>query len=88
MFTSKALYAMSMFGVGEIVGSNIMGAVVDKFGPKMGTVMNNFNILAMVLVTLINFHVLKYDFLSFLLCFTWGWLDGSLNSHVNQNLGF
>jgi hypothetical protein len=42
----------------------------------------------MVAITLLNIHVLKYDVLSFLMTGMWGFLDGSLNTHVNNNLGF
>jgi len=31
---SKCLFAMSLFGVGEIAGSQVMGMVIDKFGAK------------------------------------------------------
>jgi len=77
-----------LFGFGEIFGSQAMSLVIEKFGAKKASFMNLANILAMVTITLINLHVLKYNFLSFFMCFVWGWLDGSVNTHVNQNLGF
>jgi len=42
----------------------------------------------MLAITIVNLNVQRYGYLSFLMCFVWGWLDGSLNIHVNQNLGF
>ena len=36
--TSKALFAMSCFGVGEILGSTVMGKNIDRFGPQKGTI--------------------------------------------------
>ena len=86
--TSKGLMALVFFGVGEITGSQVMGQIIDKFGPVRGSYQNCLNIIVMVIIMEINIHVLKFDVYSFLMTFAWGWLDGSLNIHVNSHLGF
>jgi len=73
---------MSFFGLGEIFGSQVMGMVIDKVGANKATFMNLANILAMIAITIYNLHDLTYNYLSFFMCFVWGWLDGSLNIHV------
>jgi hypothetical protein len=65
-----------------------MGMIIDKFGPVRGSYQNCLNILIMIAVTLFNLHILEFDVLTYLMTFCWGWLDGSLNIHCNQNLGF
>ena len=60
-----------------------MGIVIDKFGPVRGSYMNCANILVMIGITIFNLHVLEFDVFTFLMTFTWGWLDGSLNIHLN-----
>lgn len=59
-----------------------MGQVIDKVGAKKATFMNLANILAMIAITLYNLHDLEYGYLSFIMCFVWGWQDGSLNIHI------
>jgi len=80
--TSKGLMAMTMFGFGEVFGSQFMGKVIDKVGAKKATFLNLFNIIVMVAITTINLRVLRYNVLSFIMCFVWGWQDGSLNIHI------
>jgi hypothetical protein len=53
-----------------------------------GSYQNCLNILLMVFIMVLNIHVLKFDILTFFMTFMWGWLDGGLNTHCNQNLGF
>ena len=77
-----------LLGVGEIAGALTMGWIIDKFGAIRGSYQNCLNILLMLDIMLINIHILRFDALTYLMTFTWGWLDGSLNIHVFQNLGF
>jgi predicted MFS family arabinose efflux permease len=66
------MLAMVLFGVGEILGCFFIGFIVDKLGSKKAVLFNLAILAAMFSVTFIYIHIYEYGFLSFLMCFLWG----------------
>ena len=85
---SYALYGMVCFGFGEVFGGIMMGHIIDRYGSKMGSLKNVVLIVIMTATTYGSLCILEYNYLSFIMCFTWGYLDGAINIHSYQILGF
>lgn len=67
-----AMFAMVALGVGEIVGGQTMGVMVDKFGSKRSVI---FNLLLLTLMLIFTFGYLfayRFSALAFVMCFLWG----------------
>ena len=79
---SWALVGMVAFGFGEVFGGIFMGIVVDKFGSKYASIKNAILAIVMLLITTICIHINNYNTMTFVMCFTWGYLDGALNIHT------
>lgn len=79
---------MVAFGIGEVVGSIIVGIIIDKIGSKKTSIVNILIILILINVTAVSVYSEKYDWMTFLMCFLWGLQDSSLNIHTFQILGF
>ena len=79
---------MVAFGIGEVVGSIIVGIIIDKIGSKKTSIVNILIILILINVTAVSVNSEKYDWMTFLMCFLWGLQDSSLNIHTFQILGF
>lgn len=73
---------MICFGFGEVIGGIIMGLVIDKMGSKVGAIKNVFIALAMTSSTYYSTNRLTYDWMTFVMCFIWGYLDGAINIHT------
>ena len=73
---------MIFFGVGELFGGQIMGFVVDKFGSKVTTLKNVFLAMLMTAVTFTSVDMCEYNYMTFIMCFVWGYLDGANNIHI------
>ena len=85
---TAGLYALSVLGIGEMVGSLLMGLIVDKISSKIGCLTNMINV---VLVWAISFEMIQineHNFLVFVFTFAWGFMDGAVNTHTTQILGF
>ena len=50
---AAGLYALSVLGVGEMVGSIFMGLVVDKLSSKVGCIVNMINVVIVWAVSFI-----------------------------------
>ena len=85
---SASLYAISMLGVGEMVGGLLMGQVVDKLGSRIGVIINVLTIIFACSVTFWEIASNKYSWVTFLYTFAWGFSDGAINTHSNQMMGF
>ena len=79
---------MVAFGIGEVVGSIIVGIIIDKIGSKKTSIVNILIILILINVTAVSVYSEKYDWMTLLMCFLWGLQDSSLNIHTFQILGF
>lgn len=78
---------MVLFGVGEMAGGYVTGQLCDKYSQKYTCLINSVVCLVMTAVTLGSLFWLKFNWLSFVMCFTWGYQDGSLNTHTMSILG-
>jgi predicted MFS family arabinose efflux permease len=79
---------MIAFGFGEVLGGWITGIVIDKYGCKTASIKNVFLTALMTSVTLFCINVNKYSITTFIMCFVWGYMDGSLNIHCHSIMGF
>ena len=65
-----------------------MALVVDRVSSKAGVYVNLINI---VLVWLASFLMIRENhegFLVYFFTFSWGFMDGAVNTHTQQMLGF
>ena len=73
---------MSVFGVGEVVGSFFIGFIVDMFGSKAGCLVK----IGTLITTLIFFNefliINDYNILTYLSSFMWGVQDGAVNTFI------
>jgi sugar phosphate permease len=86
--TALALHGMIAFGFGEVMGGIVMGFVIDKFGSKVASIKNIILVIIMTVTTIISIEVDEYNYMTFIMCFIWGYLDGALNIHCLQIAGF
>jgi predicted MFS family arabinose efflux permease len=82
------MFAMAVFGVGEVVGSGIIGYVVDKYGSKKTCIYNVAVMTLMTIITIVFLIVGKFNWLCFAMTFMWGIQDSSTNTHCMEMLGF
>lgn len=79
---------MVAFGVGEVVGGFCHGILIDRIGSRRTIYANLAILLIVAAVTEWSIYSMKYDWLSFFMCFAWGFEDGTANTYVFQILGF
>jgi predicted MFS family arabinose efflux permease len=70
---------MVAFGFGEVFGGFFHGLLIDKIGSKKTVFINVLIIIIMTSLSLYSLYNKKFDWKSFLMCFVWGYQDGSLN---------
>lgn len=63
---------MSLFGIGEILGSFFIGFFIDKIGSKLSTLVNLAIIAIMGGCSLAYIIGEKWNALAWLMCFFWG----------------
>lgn len=83
-----SLLALSVLGLGEMVGSLAMSMIVDKISNKAGVYTNVIN---MIFVWLFSFLMIRENtqgILIYTFTFSWGFMDGAVNTHTQQILGF
>jgi len=79
---------MVAFGAGEVAGGFIHGQIIDRIGSKKTVFVNILIVIIMSISACTSIIILKFDAFSYLMCFFWGWNDGSLNTFLYQILGF
>lgn len=79
---------MVIFGVGELLGGLTQGYIIDYVGSKKTCFYNVVLIAIQGVVTIISIDQMQYNWMTFLMCFIWGFQDSSINTHVNQICGF
>ena len=77
-----------MLGVGEMIGSIFMGLVVDKLSSKVGCVVNMINVVLVWAISFMQIQANKDNALVYVFTFIWGFMDGAVNTHTTQILGF
>ena len=85
---AASLYALSVLGVGEMLGSIFMGLVVDKISSKFGCLVNMINVVIVWAISFMQIQVNKDNALVYAFTFIWGFMDGAVNTHTTQILGF
>ena len=84
------MYAMAVFGLGEMAGAMCIGQIVDRLNSKVAALFNALVILMTVVLTELFLYPAhpSYSYLAFVMAFAWGFQDGSSNTHCLQMLGF
>jgi predicted MFS family arabinose efflux permease len=72
-----------MLGIGEMLGGIFMGKIVDRYGSKTGVIWNVITVISACLISLWQIERNKFDWLSFIFTFAWGFSDGAINTHSN-----
>ena len=67
-----ALLAMVSLGFGEVFGSIVLGCIIDKIGSRKTSILNVVIVVSTFAVTISNLKLLEYSWLTFLMCFFWG----------------
>ncbi|CDW80279.1 major facilitator superfamily protein [Stylonychia lemnae] len=84
----KAMLAMVALGVGEMMGGQIIGLVVDKVNSKVACIVNLVIMIVMFAFTFGFLVDYRYTWLTFVMTFLWGLQDSAVNTHVFEMLGF
>ena len=82
------LLALSILGVGEIVGAIGMGRIIDKSSPKIWGIVNVTNLVPVWALAFLAIQFPNSDFLLYLFTFAWGYMDAQVNTHLLLMLGF
>lgn len=83
-----SMLALTLFGVGEIVGCFYIGFIVDKFGSRVATICNLVNIVAMIGTSVAFLIVFEFNYLAWIMCFLWGICDSAINTNTQEIIGF
>ena len=79
---------MVAFGFGEVLGGQLMGFAIDRCGSKRSSIKNVMLAILVTSATYASIEIGKYNYMTFIMCFTWGYLDGANNIHSFQICGF
>ena len=83
-----SLYGLSVIGIGEMIGSIIMSQIIDRISNRAAVIVNMCIIAILWLLSGIMISRNKDDFFLYVFCFGWGFMDGTVNTHCGQILGF
>mmetsp|Transcript_5010 Transcript_5010/g.8543 ORF Transcript_5010/g.8543 Transcript_5010/m.8543 type:complete len:116 (+) Transcript_5010:921-1268(+) len=84
---ARALDAMMLFGIGEVLSGILSGLQIDRFGSRRQVLFNLSLILLTVGVSVLSIRRATYDWVTYVMCFLWGYQDGAINIHTFQILG-
>ena len=79
---------MVAFGVGEVMGGINHGLTIDAIGSRKTIFVNLLILTTLTGVTILSINLLTYNYVTFIMCFMWGYQDGSQNTFLFQILGF
>ena len=79
---------MVFLGFGEIIGANMQGKIIDKYGTKATCFLNVIYILVATFLVLNYLYVDRFTYFAFAMTFMWGFQDSSISIHLNSILGF
>ena len=79
---------MVAFGVGEVLGSHLIGFIIDYFTSRKATVFIIMLEILMMTFTIKAINTAEYGTITFLMTFFWGLHDASINVQLFQILGF
>ena len=83
-----ALFGMVFFGCGEVSGGWFVGKFVDRYTSKYTSLLNTFICTTMITSTVISIQWCKYNWLTYFMCFCWGFQDGAINIHTYSICGY
>lgn len=85
----NSLLALVGLGLGEIMGSLVLGQIQDRFSNRI-TVLTCLMLSSISVGTAILYVRVYYFTLWFavLMCFAWGFQDGGMNCYISCILGF
>ena len=83
-----ALFGMVAFGFGEVIGGFIHGLIIDQVGSRASIKVNLLVMVVTFSATLWSLNDMHYNNYTFLMCFMWGYEDGTVNIFIFQLLGF
>ncbi len=69
---SKVLFALIALGFGEVFGGLLLGLIIDKIGSKKTSLINFSVIIILIAVTIFSINSERYNWLTYLMCFFWG----------------
>lgn len=72
---------MTALGVGEFLGSPLIGWLIDKKGSRFVCFINASLMLVTLAVTVAFIVVDEYNWLAWLMTFMWGFEDSAVNTH-------
>ena len=58
-----------------------MGIVIDKCGSREGSIKNVIIAIVMTITTIVSTNMGEYNYMTFIMTFVWGYLDGAINIH-------
>ena len=89
MQDQAALFAMVLRGVGDVVGSNLIGQIRDRVGTKTA-ILILILFLAMALALLLSFNYInKWSYVhAYSMCLMWGMQYSGINTLMGFTLGF
>ena len=84
----KAMLAMVALGVGEMLGGQLIGQIIDFKGSKAACVANALLMVILTASTLTFLLRNEYNMAVFISTFMWGFQDSAVNTHSQEILGF
>lgn len=82
------MFAMSFFGVGNMLGGLFIGTLIDKYGSKRVIHINLIMIFLAYMTFFVFLIINEYNVLTFVMTFMFGFQDSVINTHTFEMLGF
>ena len=67
------------FGAAEVLGGLLAGYVIDKFGSKKAVLVFVVSIAVQTVITVWSLKRMSFDWVTYLMCFSWGIQDSFYN---------
>lgn len=77
-----------MLGLGEMISGPVMGFIIDKLSSRIGVLVNLVTIVASGIVSFWQIRRNKYDWVTYVYTFVWGFSDGAITTHAQTMMGF
>ncbi|CDW71948.1 major facilitator superfamily protein [Stylonychia lemnae] len=85
---SMSFYAMIPLGVGELIGSIIIGNYIDKYGHKATIIPCLISLVVACTLVICHCAINQFTILAYFMTFFWGVFDSFINNLMNCMLGF
>ena len=82
------MLAMVGLGVGEMLGGQLIGQIIDIKGSKIACIANAIIMTIMTLIATSFLILNEYNALVFATTFIWGFQDSAISTHSMEILGF